>query len=147
MADLLLKGSLSLNGNLSLNTSAGGKVKANGVEVLVQGERGVGTAHGIAPAPVPIPPPPAVPLEPGVQVWIFRSFNVTVKANGKAIVAQGLCAQGSPSPGMATWPGMVQPSSVNPTIKVNGIPANVVGDQGLILPTGAPVPFTASGQG
>lgn len=144
MGDLLLKGTLSLMGTLKLKTSAGGKVKANGVEVLVEGQRGAGTAHGTAPAPVPIPPPPAAPSDPGVQVWIFKSFNPTVTANDKAIVAQGLCAQGNP--GTATWPGMVQPSSVNPTIKVNGIPANVMGDQGIILPTGAPVPFTTSGQ-
>jgi hypothetical protein len=67
-----------------------------------------------------------------------------VTANGKNIVTQGMCAQGNP--GTATWPGMVQPSSLNPTVKVNNIPINVVGDMGTILPTGAPVIFTTSRQ-
>ncbi len=55
-----------------------------------------------------------------------------------------MCAQGNP--GTATWPGMVQPSTVNPGVKVNNIAMNVIGDMGIILPTGAPVTFTSSGQ-
>ena len=144
MADLLLSGILNFTGTLDL-VGDGGLVKVNNVEVLVEVGRGAaGQAHGQAPAPVPIPPPPAAPSDPGLDVWIFKSFNATVTAGGKHIVAQGMCAQGNP--GMATWPGMVQPSILNPTITINNIPMNVKGDLGTILPTGAPVPFTAHGQ-
>ena len=144
MADLLLSGILNFTGTLDL-VGDGGLVKVNNVEALVEVERGVGQAHGQAPAPVPIPPPPAPPsVLPGLDVWIFKSFNATVTAGGKHIVTQGMCAQGNP--GMATWPGMVQPSVLNPTITINNIPMNVKGDLGTILPTGAPVPFTAHGQ-
>jgi hypothetical protein len=140
MADLLLSGILNLQGTLALD----GLVKANNVEVLVTGQRGVGASHGKAPAPVPIPPPPAAPMDPGVDVWIFQSFNSTVTAGGKNIVAQGMCAQGDLE--TASWPGMVQPSIGNPGVTINNIPINVKGDMGLILPTGAPVPFTEHGQ-
>ncbi len=141
MADLLLSGMLNLKGMLKLT---GDLVRANNLEVLVTGRRGAGPTHGNAPAPVPIPPPPAVPSDPGVGVWIFQSFNSTVTAGGKNVVAQGMCAQGNP--GTATWPGMVQPSTGNQTVTINNIPINVKGDMGLILPTGAPVPFTEHGQ-
>ena len=141
MADLLLSGMLNLKGNLELS---GDLVKANNVDVLVVGQRGAGPTHGNAPAPVPIPPPPAAPSDPGVGVWIFQSFNSTVTAGGKKVVAQGMCAQGNP--GTATWPGMVQPSIGNPGVAINNIPINVKGDMGLILPTGAPVTFTGHGQ-
>jgi hypothetical protein len=145
MADLLLSGVLDFQGVVDLVGDAGGHVKANGVEVLVQAVRGApGKSHGVAPAPVPIPPPPAGPAEPGLDVWIFQSFNATVKAGGTAIVTQGMCAQGDP--GRASWPGMVQPSTGNPTITVNSIAMNVVGDLGTILPTGAPASFTKHGQ-
>lgn len=141
MADLQLTGILDFGGVLNL---VGGHVTANGAEVLVEAPRGTGSSQGQAPAPVPIPPPPATPSDPGVDVWIFKSFNSTVTAGGKAIITQGMCAQGNP--GTATWPGMVQPSMVNPTVTVSQIAMNVVGDLGTILPTGAPVPFTTSGQ-
>jgi hypothetical protein len=109
--------------------------------VLVEVQRGqAGGQHGTAPAPVPIPPPPSSPSEPGLDVWIFKSFNATVTAGGKAIVTQGMCAQGNP--GQASWPGMVQQSLNNPGVAVNSVPMNVKGDMGTILPTGAPVPFT-----
>jgi hypothetical protein len=145
MGDLLLSGILDISGTVELIGDAGGHVKANGVEVLVEAGRGAaGAAHGQAPAPVPIPPPPSPPSDPGPDVWIFKSFNATVKAGGKAVVTQGMCAQGNP--GTATWPGMVQPSTANPGVTVNHIAINVVGDLGTILPTGAPVPFTAHGQ-
>ena len=145
MADLLLSGVLNFTGTLNLVGDGGGLVKVNNVEVLVEVERGVGPAHGQAPAPVPIPPPPAAPsVLPGVQVWIFKSFNSTVTAGGKNIVTQGMCAQGNP--GMASWPGMVQPSMLNALVTINNIPMNVKGDLGITLPTGAPVPFTAHGQ-
>jgi hypothetical protein len=141
MADLLLAGMLNLKGTLKLS---GDLVKANSLEVLVTGQRGAGPTHGNAPAPVPIPPPPAAPSDPGVGVWIFQSFNSTVTAGGKKVVAQGMCAQGNP--GTATWPGMVQPSIGNPGITINNIPINVKNDMGIILPTGAPVTFTEHGQ-
>ncbi|HEX2172924.1 MAG TPA: hypothetical protein VHL09_10825 [Dehalococcoidia bacterium] len=144
MADLLIGGILNFSGTLDLVGASGGLVKVNNVEVLVEGQRGTGPHHGTAPAPVPIPPPPAAPSDPGVNVWIFKSFNSTVTAGGKKIVTQGMCAQGNP--GTATWPGLVQPSLANATVTINHIPMNVQGDQGIILPTGAPVPFTAHGQ-
>jgi hypothetical protein len=145
MAHLELSGVLRLGGTLKLSASAGGQVQVNGVPVLVEAARGAGPHHGMAP-PVIIPPPPAAPpTDPGTQVWIFKSFNATVTAGGKNIVTQGMCAQGNP--GTATWPGMVQPSMLNQTVTINGIQANVVGDMGTILPTGAPVPFDAHGQG
>lgn len=144
MADLNLKGMLNLKGSLKLTGASGGKVKVNSVEALVEAQRGVGPSHGTAPAPVPIPPPPSSPSDPGLDVWIFKSFNATVTAGGKNIVTQGMCAQGNP--GTATWPGMVQPSTVNAGVTITNIPINGIGDMGTILPTGAPVPFTSSGQ-
>jgi hypothetical protein len=141
MADLLLSGMLNLKGMLKL---AGDLVKANDLEVLVVAQRGVGPTHGNATAPVPIPPPPSGPSDPGVGVWIFQSFNSTVTAGGKNIVAQGMCAQGNPN--TATWPGMVQPSIGNQSVKINNIPINVKNDMGIILPTGAPVTFNQHGQ-
>ncbi|MBI1929548.1 hypothetical protein HYR99_35545 [Candidatus Poribacteria bacterium] len=143
MADLLLSGMLNFKGTLNL-VASGGVVKANHLEVLVEVPRGqAGKAHGQAPAPVPIPSP-ASPSDPGLEVWIFKSFNTTVTAGGKNIVTQGMCAQGNPS--QATWPGMVQRSINNPGVTINNIPMNVKGDMGTILPTGAPVTFTAHGQ-
>jgi hypothetical protein len=138
MADLLLSGMLNIKGSLNL-VADGGAVKANNLEALVEVQRGqAGQAHGQA--PVPIPPPPASPSDPGLDVWIFKSFNSTVTAGGKNIIAQGMCAQGNP--GQASWPGMVQRSTNNPGIWINNIPMNVKGDMGTILPTGAPVSFT-----
>jgi hypothetical protein len=142
MADLLLSGILNLKGDLTL---AGDLVKANNLEVLVIGDRGSGPTHGNSPAPVPIPPPPAAPQDPGLGVWIFQSFNSTVTAGGKKVVAQGMCAQGDP--GRATWPGMVQPSIGNPGVTIDNIQINVKNDMGVILPTGAPVTFDQHGQG
>ena len=145
MADLLLSGVLNFTGTLDLVGDGGGLVKVNNVEVLVVAGRGAaGQAHGQAPAPVPIPPPPAAPSDPGLDVWIFQSFNSTVTAGGKKIVTQGMCAQGNP--GMASWPGMVQPSMLNPLVTINNIAMNLKGDLGITLPTGAPVTFTAHGQ-
>jgi hypothetical protein len=142
MADLLLSGMLNLKGTLKL---AGDLVKASNEPVLVESGRGdPGKSHGQAPAPVPIPPPPSGPQDPGLDVWIFKSFNATVTAGGKKVVAQGMCAQGNPN--SATWPGMVQPSIKNPGVKINNIPINVNTDMGIILPTGAPVTFNQHGQ-
>jgi hypothetical protein len=145
MGELSLSGPLDFRGVVDL-TAGGGLVKAGGREVLVEVDRGAaGKAHGTAPAPVPIPPPPAAPSDPGLDVWIFKSFNSTVTVGGKPVVTQGMCAQGNPS--QASWPGMVQPSSGNPKVTVNGIAMNVTNDLGTILPTGAPVPFSNHGQG
>jgi len=141
MGDLALSGVLHLQGTLALSGDGGGKVLVGGAEVLVEGQRGTGTAHGTG---VPVPLPPPAPTDTGTDVWIFRSFNATVTAGGKAVVTQGLCAQGNP--GTAAWPGMVQASVANPTVTVNGVPANVVGDLGTTLPTGGPITFGTSGQ-
>jgi hypothetical protein len=141
MGDVLLSGMLDLKGPLDLVPTAGGKVKATGSAVLVELQRGIGPSHGTAP-PVPLPPP--APVDTGADVWVFRSFNSTVTAANKAIVTQGMCAHGNP--GTATWPGMVQASVGNPGVTVNGVPMNVVGDLGTILPTGAPASLTSDGQ-
>jgi len=139
MADLLLAGILNFTGSLNLRAEFG-LVKANNLEVLVEAQRGAaGKAHGQAPAPVPIPPPPSSPSDPGLDVWIFRSFNSIVTAGARNIVVQGMCAQGNP--GQASWPGIVQRSLNNPAVSINNIPMNVKGDIGTILPTGAPVSF------
>jgi hypothetical protein len=142
MADLVLSGLLNLGGTLKL-VADGGKVKVGTQEVLVEGQKGTGPAHGVG-VPVILPPPPAAPTDPGTDVWIFNSFNKTVTAGDAAVVTQGICAQGNP--GTATWPGMVLPSTVNATVTINFIPINVVGDSGITLPNGGPVSFTASGQ-
>ena len=142
MGDLVLSGLLNLTGTLDLSGD-GGKVKVDAIEVLVEGQKGTGTAHG-AGVPVILPPPPAAPVDTGTDVWIFKSFNATVTAANVAIVTLGLCAQGTPN--MATWPGMVLPSTMNPTVTINFLPINVVGDSGITLPNGGPVSFTASGQ-
>lgn len=143
MGDLVLSGLLNLKGSLALAGRDGGKVKVDAVEVLVVAEKGVGPSHGQG-VPVILPPPPATPTDTGTDVWIFESLNTTVTAGGKAIVTQGVCAQGNP--GTATWPGVVQASIMNPTVTINSIPVNVVGDMGLITATAAPVTFSSSGQ-
>lgn len=145
MGDLKLAGLLNLAGNLKLAGRDGGKVKVNEIEVVVETQKGqAGAAQAQAPAPVPIPPPPGSPSDPGLDVWLFKSFNLTVTANGKNIVTQGICAQGNP--GTATWPGMVQPSIMNSTVTINRIFVNLVGDMCIILPTGAPALIKVSGQ-
>jgi hypothetical protein len=138
MADLKLSGNLNLSGILNL-VADGGKVKVGGAEVLVVSGQATGT--GI---PVIQPPPPATPLEPGTDVTIISSFNgtVTASASRAAIVAQGICMQGT-SP---TWPGIVLPSSNNRTVMIAGTPANVAGDFGVTLPNGGTVTFDLSGQ-
>ena len=142
MGDLVLSGLLSLSGTLKLSGD-GGKVKVDQAEVLVEGQKGSGPAQGVG-APVILPPPPVGPSDPGPDVWIFKSFNATVTVNDAAVVTLGICAQGNP--GVATWPGMVLPSTVNPTVTINYLPINVVGDSGITLPNGGSVSFTASGQ-
>jgi hypothetical protein len=145
MGNLILSGQLNLTGKLKLVGRDGGKVTVDEKEVVVETEKGkAGFIHGQATNPVPIPPPPASPSDPGLDVWIFKSFNQMVTANGKNIVTQGICAQGNA--GTATWPGLVQLSIENSSVTINHIFINVVGDSCTILPTGAPVEIKESRQ-
>ena len=138
MGDLNLKGTLNLLGTLKLNPS-GGKVLVDGKEALVV--LAPTEAHGKAAAPVPQPPP--APINTGLPVVVFMSFNQTVTANGVAIVTQGMALQGSSA---RPWPGMVQPSTNNPTVKINNIAINVVNDMAVIFPSGGTATLDASGQ-
>jgi hypothetical protein len=140
MADLNLKGPLNLMGNLTLK---GGKVKINGVEALVEVTPSDPAQSSAAP-PVILPPPPASPLQPQPTVWIVNSFNKTVKAGSKCLVALGMAMQGQS--GAPLWPGMVLPSSANATVTINHIPVNVVNDMAVIFPSGGSAAFNASGQ-
>jgi hypothetical protein len=137
MADLKLKGVLNLMGNLKLNPE-GGKVLIGdaGLEALVE------EGEGQAAPPVLIPPPPASPSDPGVKVKVISSYNKTVTANGKNIVALGIVMQGD----APSWPGMMLPSVGNPTVTINRIAVNVVNDQATIFPSGGVGIFTKSGQ-
>ncbi len=137
MAKLTLKGRLNLVGSLKLNRN-GGKVLigAAGLEALVEG------AEGQAAPPVLIPPPPAAPSDPGLKVKVISSFNKTVTATGKNIVAQGIVMQGN----NPTWPGTMLPSVGNPTVTINGMAINVQNDQATIFPSGGVGMFTQSGQ-
>jgi len=143
MADLTLKKTLNLMGNLTLKPSAGGKVMIESAEALVEVTPSDPPQCSSAP-PVILPPPPASPLQPQPTVWIVNSFNKTVKANTKAIVALGMAMQGQS--GAPAWPGMVLPSSGNSTVTVNHIPINVVNDQAVIFPSGGSAQFSSSGQ-
>jgi hypothetical protein len=141
MANLKLAGPLNFMGNLTLKASSG-KVTVRGAKVLVESSAPAGPHHGTAPA-VPLPPPPAAPTDPGPNVWVLSSFNKTVKAGTKPIVALGMAMQGN----IPSWPGMVLPSKGNsgPTaVTVNRVPVNVVNDQAVIFPTGAPANLNAS---
>ena len=125
MGDLNLTGQLNLMGSLELKPS--GKLTINHVEALVEGAEGNGV-------PVMLPPPPAGPSDAGPKVVVKKSFNATVKVNGKLLVTQGVTVQGS----SGTWPGMVQASTINAMVTAGGIHINVVGDQAITLPTGTP---------
>ena len=136
MADLILKGSLNLSGTLRLAGAGGGHVKVGDDDVLVTpGAEGTGV-------PVIQPPPPSTPADAGTKVTIQKSFNESVTAGGKAVVAQGITIQGNSS----TWPGMMLPSTKNATVQINGIAINVKGDQGITLPNGGTATFNTSGQ-
>ena len=137
MADLTLKGVLNLLGNLELQPD-GGKLLIGdaGLEALVE------EAEGQAAPPVLIPPPPASPSDPGVKVKVISSFNKTVTAGGKNLVALGIVMQGD----IPSWPGMVLPSIGNPTVTINFVAINVANDQATILPSGGVGTFTQSGQ-
>jgi len=145
MADLTLKGTLNLMGNLTLKPSAGGKVKIgdSGLEALVEVTPSDPAQSSAAP-PVILPPPPVPPLQPQPTVWIVNSFNKTVKANAKCLVALGMVMQGTA--GSPAWPGMVLPSAGNSNVTVNHLPINVVNDTAVIFPSGGSATFTASGQ-
>ena len=143
MADLILEGNLTLTGNLNL-VGDGGKVLIGSAEVLVEGTSPTNGAQGTSPVPVIQPPPPASPLDPGTSVYLISSFNKTVKADNKNIVALGIVLQGN----TPMWPGMMLPSTNNTEIvTVAGIPANVINDQATIFPSGGIATFDgASGQ-
>jgi hypothetical protein len=132
---LNLAGPLDFRGTLTLADT----VQVAGVQVLVEASD-IGTAP-----PVILPPPPASPVNPAPQVSILKSFNQTVTAGARPIVTQGMTMQGAPP----QWPGMVLPSQGNsgPTaVTVNGLPMNVVGDQGVTFPSGGTSSFGQSGQ-
>lgn len=140
MADLKLKGTLNLKGVLALK-APGGKVLVGGRPALVV--LPLGQKHGDAAAPVVQPPPPAKPIDTGLDVVVFVSFNQTVTAGGKAIVTQGMVMQGKPAP---VWPGMVQPSTGNTTVTINNLAVNVEGDSAVIFPSGGSATLSTSGQ-
>ncbi len=145
MADLVLKGTLNLMGKLELEPTAGGKLKIGdaGLEALVEVMPSDPPQCSAAP-PVIVPTPPASPLQPQPTVWIVGSFNQTVKTGGRNVVALGMVMQGQS--GAPMWPGMMLPSSANPTVKINQLAINVVGDQAMIFPSGGAALFDASGQ-
>lgn len=137
MTDLVLKGQLNLGGSLKLAATRG-KVKVGGADVLVAvGRTGSVQGKGI---PVIQPPPPGTPIDKEPDVRVIKSFNSGVTVNDVPVVALGVTAQGS----QVIWPGMVLPS--NATVKINGVPINVVGDSAITLPNGGTVQFDASGQ-
>ena len=78
----------------------------------------------------------------GHRVKVISSYNKTVTADGKNIVALGIVMQGS----APSWPGMMLPSVGNPTVTINHIAINVVNDQSTIFPSGGVGTFTQSGQ-
>lgn len=143
MADLILEGNLILMGNLNL-VGDGGKVLIGSAEVLVEGDSPTNGAQGTSPVPVIQPPPPASPLDHGTSVYLISSFNKTVKADNKNIVALGIVLQGN----TPMWPGMMLPSTNNTeVVTIAGVPANVVNDQATIFPSGGIATFDgASGQ-
>jgi hypothetical protein len=143
MADLVLEGLLDLQGMLTLEGASGGKVKVGSFEALVEVLPSGPPQCSSAP-PVILPPPPASPAQPQPTVWIVNSFNKTVKAGTQNIVAQGMAMQGQS--GAPMWPGMVLPSTGNPTVTINSIPINVVNDMASIFPSGGMATFTSSGQ-
>lgn len=140
MADIKLKGPLNLMGNLSFMPGAGGKLKADGAEALIEVLPSDPPQCSAAP-PVMLPPPPVGPAFPQPTAWIINSFNKTVKVKGKNVVALGMAMQGQMA---APWPGMVLLGSS--TVKINQIPVNVVNDKAVIFPSGGSAAFSTSGQ-
>lgn len=136
MATLTLKGLLNLTGVLKFNP-AGGKVLIgdSGLEALVEG------AEGEAP-PVLIPSPPATPTDPGIRIKVVSSFNRSVTAGGKNIVALGSVMQGD----IPSWEGMMLPSLSNKSVTVDMVLINVQHDQATIIASGGMGTFGKSGQ-
>jgi hypothetical protein len=142
MADLKLDGLLNLMGNLTLKAS-GGKVKVGDAEALVQVNAPAESNQGTG-TPVILPPPPAPPLDEVPKVWIISSFNQTVTVGSRPVVALGMVMEGGKA-GPPTWPGMMLPSKGNKgPVSVNHVPINVLGDQAVIFPTGAPANLNMS---
>jgi hypothetical protein len=143
MSEIKLAGMLNLKGMLNFKS----KVLVGGKEALVESLPPSDQPHSTGATPVILPPPPASPVETGTKVWVMNSFNKTVMANNKPIVAQGMAMQGGQQSPMPIWPGMVMPSQGNTgPVTINFIPINVVNDQAIIFPMGAPAPLTTSGQ-
>jgi hypothetical protein len=141
-AGLVLKGPLNLKLDLTLKAS-GGTVNVGDDPILVELSAPGTPIHSSSAPPVSLPPP--APVDPGPNVWVIKSFNTTVKIGDKYAVAQGMVMQGN----VPTWPGMVLPSQKNmpPTaVSANGVPLNVVADQAIIFPIGAPTGLSQSGQ-
>lgn len=139
MGDLILKGKLNLKGTLTLKP----KVKVGNQEALVEVIALAAPPQFDNAPPVIMPPPPAAPTDPALTVWIINSFNKTVKAGTKPIVALGMVMQGS----VPSWPGMMMPSVGNTgPVTINFIPINVVNDQATIFPSGGTATFSNSGQ-
>lgn len=139
MGDLDLDGMLNLTGILDLAPD-GGTVRVSGREALVERQPHE-TAHSDAAPPVVLPPPPASSIDTGMSVWVLSSWNKTVTAGRRPIVALGMAIQGD----VPTWPGMVLPG--NATVTINQVSINVEGDQASIFPSGAVVVLQNSGQG
>jgi len=142
MGDIKLKGLLNLKGMLKFNS----KVLVHDKEALVESIAPAGTPHCTGAPPVLIPPiTPATPkpIDDGPKVWVINSFNKTVTANNKNIVAGGMAMQGN----IPTWAGMVLPSQGNTgPVTINFIPINVVNDQAIIIPQGSAAVLSTSGQ-
>lgn len=141
MGNLTLKGPLNLMGNLTFKPGGGGKLIVGSAEALVEATPSDPPQSTAAP-PVILPPPPAAPLQPQPTVWIVSSFNKTVKAGSKNIVALGMVMQGQS--GAPLWPGMMLPGSA--TVTINHLAVNVVNDQAVIFPSGGSASFSTSGQ-
>lgn len=133
---LNFKDAIKLNGNLILKGEEGG-VFVDGTPVLVEIFPTDPPQCKTAP-PVMLPPPPTGPADSGQTVWIVNSFNKTVTAKGKPIVALGMVMQGS----APTWPGMMLQGSSKVTI--SGVAINVLGDTATIFPSGGSAKMNSS---
>ena len=142
MGKLTLKGPLNLMGNLTFKPGGGGKLMIGLVEALVENPGATPPPQCSGAPPVMLPPPPVGPAFPQPTVWIVSSFNKTVKAGTKNVVALGMVMQGPP--GAPVWPGMMLPGSA--TVTINHLPVNVRNDKAVIFPSGGSATFDASGQ-
>lgn len=142
MANLKLEGTINLAGKITFKPGGGGKLVIASKEALVE-VLPSDPPQCTSASPVMLPPPPAGPTFPQPTVWIISSFNKTVMAQNRAIVALGMVMQGQNA---APWPGMMLPSSGNSDVTINHIPINVTDDQAVIFPSGGSAKFTVSGQ-